>query len=87
MLPAASKEKVSAIVIITYIIGIGSFSHIIVGSVEIFYLVLVSHTSLWTYVAGFMTPALLGNVIGGLLFVTALNHLQTVSGGGRKKQQ
>jgi formate/nitrite transporter FocA (FNT family) len=87
MLPAASKEKVSVIVIITYIIGIGSFSHIIVGSVEIFYLVLVSHTSLWTYVAGFMTPALLGNVLGGLVFVTALNHLQTVSGGGRRKSQ
>lgn len=87
MLPAASTEKVPVIVIITYLIGLGSFSHIIVGSVEVFYLVLVSHTSIWTYVAGFMTPALAGNVIGGLVFVTAINHLQTVTGGKRKKPQ
>lgn len=85
MLPGANTEKVPVIVIMTYLIGLGSFSHIIVGSVEVFYLVLIAHTSVWTYVAGFMTPALLGNIIGGVVFVTALNHLQTSSGGGRKK--
>jgi formate/nitrite transporter FocA (FNT family) len=84
MLPAASREKVPVIVIMTYIIGIGSFSHVIVGSVEVLYLVVTAQASVWTFIAGFFLPALLGNVIGGLVFVTALNHLQTVAGGGRK---
>ncbi len=86
MLPASKTEKVLVIIIMTYLIGLGSFSHIIVGTVEVFYLVVTGHTSVWTYIAGFMAPALLGNVVGGLVFVTALNHLQTVAGGGRKKK-
>lgn len=84
MLPAASSEKVPVIVIITYIIGIGSFSHVIVGTVEILYLVVTAQASAWTWFAGFFVPALIGNVVGGVFFVTALNHLQTVAGGGRK---
>jgi formate/nitrite transporter FocA (FNT family) len=84
MLPAASSEKVPVVVIMTYIVGIGSFSHVIVGSVEVLYLVATAQASVSTFLAGFFVPALLGNVIGGVVFVTALNHLQTVAGGGRK---
>jgi formate/nitrite transporter FocA (FNT family) len=87
MLPAASSEKIPTIVIMTYIIGIGSFSHVIVGSVEVLYLVVTGQASVMTFFGGFFLPALLGNIIGGVVFVTALNHLQTVAGGGRKPVQ
>ena len=85
MLPAAKSEQIPTVIVMTYLVGIGSFSHIIVGTVEVLYLVVTGQASPGAAVGGFMAPALLGNVLGGLVFVTALNHAQTVSGGGRKK--
>jgi formate/nitrite transporter FocA (FNT family) len=66
-------------------VGIASFSHVIVGSVEMFYLVVTAKASLLAVTGGFILPALAGNVVGGIVFVTLLNHLQTVAGGGRKE--
>ncbi len=37
LLPFAEMARVSVIIIITYVVGLGRFSHIIVGSVETFY--------------------------------------------------
>ena len=85
MLPAAKQEQVPIVIIMTYLVGIASFSHIVVGSVEMFYLVVTAKASLATVTGGFMVPALAGNVIGGIVFVTLLNHLQTVAGGGRQQ--
>jgi formate-nitrite transporter family protein len=85
MLPAASTQQMGAIVLMTYLVGIGGLAHIIVGSAEVLYLVVTGQASLGTYFGGFFVPALLGNILGGLVLVTGLNHAQTVSGGGRKK--
>lgn len=78
MLPAGKPEQIPVIVIMTYLVGLGSLSHVIVGSVEVLYLVLTAQASFVTFVNGFFLPALVGNVLGGLVFVTALNHAQTV---------
>jgi formate-nitrite transporter family protein len=85
MLPAASTQQVGVIAIMTYLVGLGGLAHIIVGSVEVLYLVVTAQVSVGTYFTGFMFPALLGNVVGGLTLVTWLNHAQVVSGGGHKK--
>jgi formate/nitrite transporter FocA (FNT family) len=85
MMPAASSEQVKVIFVMTYLVGLGGFAHIIVGSVEVFYLVVTGAASLNTYFIGFMAPALLGNIVGGLTLVTALNHAQVTAGGGRSK--
>lgn len=85
MLPAASTEQVSIIIVMTYLVGLGGLAHIIVGSVEVLYLVVTGAASIGTYFNGFMIPALLGNILGGLTLVTWLNHAQVVSGGGRSK--
>lgn len=85
MLPAATTSQVSIVVIMTYLVGIGGFSHIIVGSIEVLYLVVTGQETIGTYFVQFMTPALLGNVIGGLTMVTALNHAQVTSGDSHKK--
>jgi formate/nitrite transporter FocA (FNT family) len=84
MLPAASTSQIAVVSIMTYLVGIGSLSHIIVGSVEVLYLVLTAQAEASTYFIHFMIPALLGNVLGGLTMVTALNHAQVTSGGGHK---
>jgi len=85
MMPAASSEQVTTILIMTYLVGIGGLAHIIVGSVEVLYLVVTGAASVGTYFIGFMIPALLGNVLGGLTLVTGLNHAQVTAGGGRSK--
>jgi formate/nitrite transporter FocA (FNT family) len=83
LLPGAESARVSIIIIITYLIGISSFNHIIAGSTTIFYLI-ATHSASWgQYVTQFFIPTLLGNVIGGVSLVAALGHAQVV---GRKEQ-
>jgi formate-nitrite transporter family protein len=80
LLPAAESARVSIIIIITYLIGIGGFNHVIAGSTTMFFLV-VTHSISWgTYILQFFLPTLTGNVIGGLSLVAALGHAQAVGG-------
>ena len=80
LLPGAESARVGIIIIITYLIGIGGFNHVVAGSTVMFFLV-IGHTISWgTYLTQFFVPTLLGNVIGGLSLVTALNHAQVVGG-------
>lgn len=39
----------------------------------------------WMLTASFAVPALIGNVVGGFVLVTWMNHAQVVSGGGDRK--
>ena len=80
LLPAADSSRVSIIIIITYLIGIGGFSHVIAGSTRISYLVVTGAESWSTYVLRFLIPTLLGNIIGGVSLVAFLGHAQVVGG-------
>lgn len=80
LLPFAETARVWVIIIVTYVIGIGSFSHIIAGSTEVFSLLVNGDISILTTTVDFLIPTLLGNVIGGVLLVAVLNHAQTVAG-------
>lgn len=75
---------VAVIVALTYLIGLGRFNHVVAGSVDAAYLVAAGLRPVWYYVAGFFVPTLVGNVIGGVALVAALNHSQVVSGSGAK---
>lgn len=79
MLPASESAHVTVILIMTYLIGIGQFSHVIAGSVGAFYLVSSGDVSLWSALAGFTVPALIGNTVGGVMIVAALNHAQVAN--------
>jgi formate-nitrite transporter family protein len=76
MLPAASSSKVAVIGIMTYVVGVGGFAHIIAGSADVIFLVATGVVGWGTYLSAFMIPALLGNIVGGLTFVAAPNHAQ-----------
>lgn len=78
MLPAAESARVLVVIIMTYVIAFGGFAHIIVGSVELFYMVTTGAAS-WSDYFGWMLPTLLGNIIGGTTLVAALGHAQVVS--------
>ncbi len=80
MLAAVRTGQIPIIIIMTYTVGLGGFTHIIAGSVEALFLVWSGQLSWWNCAGGYMLPALIGNVIGGVSLVAALNHAQVVAG-------
>jgi formate/nitrite transporter FocA (FNT family) len=80
LLPFAESARIWVIGILTYLIGIGSLTHIIAGSVDVLYLVAAGEISLSNYAGQFMVPTLLGNIVGGVSLVAVLNHAQVTAG-------
>ena len=86
MLAATDSGRIAVIVILTYVVGLAGFTHIIAGSIEVLFLVMVGAKS-WAAAAwGYMLPTLIGNSIGGVSLTAALNHAQVVAGMGPKKR-
>jgi formate/nitrite transporter FocA (FNT family) len=81
MLPGADTSRPFVVLVITYFVGLGSFSHIIAGSVETLYLVWTGGITFGTYLMGFLLPVFIGNVIGGTSLVAILNYGQVVAEG------
>ncbi|MBD5633582.1 MAG: formate/nitrite transporter family protein [Candidatus Eremiobacteraeota bacterium] len=79
MLPGADTNRPLIVLIVTYFVGLGSFSHIIAGSVEAIYLVAIGGLSWAGYLGGFLLPVFIGNVIGGTSLVALLNYGQVVA--------
>ena len=87
MLAAADADRLMIITILTYVVGLAGLTHIVAGSVEVLFPVMVG-TKSWLAVAwGYLLPTLIGNVIGGASLTAALNHAQVVAGMGKAKQQ
>ena len=84
MLAAIDTGRLAVIIIITYIVGLASLTHIIAGSVEVLFLVMVGYKTGLSIVIGYMLPTLIGNCIGGVSLTAALNHAQAVAGMQRK---
>jgi formate-nitrite transporter family protein len=80
MLPGAQSEQVPVIVAMTYLVGVAGLAHIIAGSVEVAYLVARGAATWGDYLGRFVAPTLLGNTLGGVTLVAALNHAQVVGG-------
>lgn len=80
MLPAASQSQVIVVIVMTWLIGAAGLSHVIVGAVEAFYLTALGDISIVAALGGYILPALLGNTLGGVALVAALNHAQVEPG-------
>jgi formate/nitrite transporter FocA (FNT family) len=79
LLPGADETRLFVILIITYVVGLGSFSHIIAGSVEVLYVVASGGMSWLQYLGGYLLPVFIGNVVGGVSLVAVLNYAQVVA--------
>jgi formate/nitrite transporter FocA (FNT family) len=81
LLPASQSTRMHIIILITYLVALGGFAHIIAGSVDVLYLVNIGAISWLTFFVGFMLPTLIGNIIGGVSLVAALNFAQVAAEG------
>ena len=81
LLPFAESARVWVIIIVTYVVGLGGLSHVIAGSIDAMYLAFGGHISWVDCFARYVIPAFIGNVIGGVSLVAAINHAQVVADG------
>jgi formate/nitrite transporter FocA (FNT family) len=76
LLPSADAARFHVIVLMTYLIALGGFSHVIAGSFEGFMLVIDGRLGVWPMMAGFEAPALAGNIVGGTLLFSLIAYGQ-----------
>jgi formate/nitrite transporter FocA (FNT family) len=87
MRAAIDNGQIPLIVIMTYVVGLGNFTHIIAGSIEVLFLVMTGALPWISWLTHYMLPVLLGNTIGGVSLVAFLNHAQVVAGEHRRVEQ
>ncbi|HEU5273813.1 MAG TPA: formate/nitrite transporter family protein [Xanthobacteraceae bacterium] len=78
LLPGAENAQFQVVVLMTYLISVGGFAHIIAGSVEAFLLILHGDAGVWPVFADFFVPVLIGNVIGGTALFALIAYAQVV---------
>lgn len=88
----ATPPTVSQIVmiyIVTFLIGLGGLHHSIAGAVEMFAALMVSDELSLAAGVQFVAVALIGNLIGGSLFVAVLNyaHIRRTRSGGEPPRE
>lgn len=71
---AGASARAFVVVLVTYIVGLGSLSHIVAGSTEALYLVLEGKLAPLAFFTRFLIPVGAGNVVGGTALVALLNH-------------
>ena len=76
MIASMESAKVVVIVMITYLMALGDFTHIVVGSAEVSYLVFAGQLSWNEFWLHFAAPTLAGNIIGGSFIFAVISHAQ-----------
>lgn len=79
LLPAAKGSRAQIIVVMTYVVALGEFAHVVAGSVECAFLVQSGRASLSQYAFDFFMPTVLGNILGGTTLVALLNYGQVAA--------
>lgn len=74
--PSMESAEFWMILIVTYIIALGGFAHVVVGSSEAWFLVLDGKTGIGEALGGYVLAALIGNIIGGTGLFTLLAYTQ-----------
>lgn len=74
LLPSAGPSRPLIIILLTYVIALCGFPHVIAGSAESSFGVASGAATVGDYLGRFLIPTLLGNVFGGTVLAALLNH-------------
>ena len=86
MIPSMESAKMWIIILITYLMALGDFTHIVVGSAEVSYLVFSGELPWKDFWLVFAGPTLAGNIIGGSFIFALISHAQIRSEGDAPKE-
>jgi formate/nitrite transporter FocA (FNT family) len=78
MIPSAESAKFWVITLMTYLIAIGGFTHIVAGSMEANMLMLDGDWEWWRMLGQFFVPVLLGNMVGGTALFALISYAQVM---------
>jgi formate/nitrite transporter FocA (FNT family) len=78
LIPSAEGAQFQVITMVTYLIALAGFAHIVAGSVEGFMLVLNGGLTIWDMIGRFIVPVLLGNIIGGTALFAVISYAQVM---------
>jgi formate/nitrite transporter FocA (FNT family) len=78
LIPGAESAQFHVIVLMTYLIAIAGFAHVVAGSIEAFMLVFNGQMGVWPMLADFFAPVLIGNVIGGTALFALIAYAQVM---------
>jgi len=76
MIPSAKGMEFLVVTLMTYVIALGDFSHVVAGSAEAFLLFAFGEIGTLKTVGGFLLPTFVGNVLGGTVLFTLLAYGQ-----------
>src|SRR5712672_337419 len=76
LLPSADGAQFHVLTVMTWLIAVGGFTHIVAGSMEAFLLVVNGQLSLGGLLLGFVAPVLMGNIVGGTVLFAVLSYAQ-----------
>ncbi len=65
MMPSSEGSEFWVILFFTYLIALGEFAHVVVGSVELFLVAFSGEETILKLIGVNLLPALIGNIIGG----------------------
>ncbi len=81
----SASGKITIIYMITFIIGLAGLHHSIVGSIEVFAGLLVSDKITFLDYLSFQSVSLVGNAIGGVVFVAILKYGAFLANNGEEE--
>jgi formate-nitrite transporter family protein len=76
---SAERAKTLVIILMTYLVAIGGFTHVVVGTIEGLFLVFEGALGVPVFLTDFMLPTLAGNIVGGSLIFALISHAQVRS--------
>jgi len=86
MFPSAGAAKIVVIIIMTWLVALGDLTHIVVGSVEILYLVFNGTIHWREFFWPFALPTLAGNICGGTFIFALISPAQIRNDMSNKKK-
>jgi formate/nitrite transporter FocA (FNT family) len=79
LLPSAGAAQPFIIVLVTWVIALCGFPHIVAGSTEASLAVVAGEAGAGDYVWRFFLPTLAGNIFGGCALAALLNHAPVIT--------
>ena len=78
LMPGAEGSQFHVTTLMTWLIAVGGFTHIVAGSMESYLLVFSGEWIWWRMLTDFIVPVLIGNMIGGTALFALIAYAQVM---------